>query len=188
MLEKQTLVSANSNSSARRVERISLLGLIARRFLAWRTRHVATAELTILEARRRVAEACRVTEEAEAELEMGQFLRAIPGEQGVQILGVQAEMERLQLERERLRRQRLQQGLPTTGATLAALPPAVEWEISDQEIEALAVKAVTHFGALESSEAERAWLTWRRELELRLPPYAAAEVARRAEQLRPLAR
>ena len=71
---------------------------------------------------------------------------------------------------------------------MAALPAVVEWEISDREIETLAVKAVSQFGSMAPVEAERSWLNWRRELELRLPPYAAQEVARRAEQLRQMSR
>jgi hypothetical protein len=169
------------------LEGMSFVGILFRRLSAWRVRHAAAAELTILEARRRLAEARRVTEEAEAEVALRQALQAVPGEQGVRLLAPQAEIERLLLEREQLRRQRLQQAL--AGPAGAALPPPpLEWEISDREIETLALKAVTEFGAMPPPEAERAWSQWRRELELHLPPYAAAEVARRAEQLRLMAR
>jgi hypothetical protein len=182
-----TLSPRGSSSSQRHpLEGMSFFGIFFRRLLAWRMRHAAAAELTILEARRRVAEARRVTEEAEAEVELRQALQTVSGEQGVEILAPQAQIERLLLEREQLRRQRLQQAL--SGPSPAALPATVEWEISDRQIEAFAVKAVTQFEALPPGEAQQQWLAWRRELELRLPPYAAAEVARRVEQLRQLAR
>jgi hypothetical protein len=149
-------------------------------------RHAAAAELTILEARRRVAEAQRLTAEAEAEVQLHQSLQAVSGDEGVQLLAPHAEIERLLLQREGLRRQRLQQAF-AGGGMLRGAQAVVEWEISDREIETLAVKAVTQFSSLDGHAAQQAWLTWRQELELRLPPYAAAEVARRAEQLRQMA-
>lgn len=60
----------------------------------------------------------------------------------------------------------------------------LQWEITDSQIERLAVKAVTQFARLSGDESERAWALWRRELTLRLPPLAAAEVLRRADELR----
>jgi hypothetical protein len=177
---------SSATSQHRPLEGMSFFGIFFRRLLAWRMRHAASAELTILEARRRVAEARRVTEEAEAEVELRQSLQSLPGEKGVQLLAPQTQIERLLLEREQLRRQRLQQAL--SGPPRAAIPAVVEWDLSDREIEAMAVKAVTEFSRLPAAEAESQWLAWRRELELHLPSYAAQEVARRAEQLRQLAR
>jgi hypothetical protein len=187
MVDPQTPPGAPAPAPRHPLEQISFFGIFLRRLLAWRMRHAAAAELTILEARRRVAEAQRITQEAEAEVTLQQALQAAPGEQGVQLLGPQAEIERLLLERERLRRQRLQQALAGGGSLLAGQPAVVEWEISDREIESMAVKAVTQFAGLEPYAAQQAWSAWRRDLELRLPPYAAHEVARRAEQLRQMA-
>lgn len=61
--------------------------------------------------------------------------------------------------------------------------PDLDWDVSDEQIEALALKAVLEIRQLPSAEVEQAWECWRRELGLRLPPYVATEVARRAEQL-----
>jgi hypothetical protein len=165
---------------------MSFFGIVFRRLTAWRMRHAAAAELTILEARRRVAEARKLTEEAEADVELRQALNAAPGEQAVQLLAPQTEVQRLLLQHEQLRRQRLYQALPSP--TLADPSPTLEWELSDREIETLAVKAVSQFGAMGPVEAQRAWQEWRQELERRLPPYAAAEVIRRAHALQLMAR
>ena len=66
--------------------------------------------------------------------------------------------------------------------------PPLEPEITDRTIEALAVKAFLYLSRLSPQEAIQAWATWKRELERRLPAYAAAEVYRRAEELQDLAR
>jgi hypothetical protein len=167
--------------------RLTLLGVLRLHFQAVLVHHAAAAEVTILGARRQVAESRLATLEAEAELQLRVTVAAVPPEQGREILGREMEVERLLLEREQLRKQRLIGGPSQIPAPLA-LPPAVDWEVSDQQIQALAVKAVTRFAPLPPGEAERAWVLWRRELGLRLPAYAAGEVARRADELRDLAR
>jgi hypothetical protein len=75
----------------------------------------------------------------------------------------------------------------TSGArSLPETTRHVEWEISDREVEQLALRAVTRFSRLEPDEAEQAWADWKQELQLRLPPYAAEEAIRRADELRGL--
>jgi hypothetical protein len=167
---------------------LTLVGMVRLKGRAWLTRHAAAATLVILEARRRVAVAGTATEEAEADLQLHRQVRVSGPEAGRTLLGQETEVERLLVERERLRRQRLPGALDAGVPLTPALPASVEWEIDDRQVEALALKAVTRFAGLLPEEAERAWAAWRRELGLRLPPYAAAEVARRAEALRDLQR
>jgi len=167
---------------------LTVRDVVRLKFGALLFRHAAGAELTVLEARRRMAEARITTEEAEAACQLRRTLRQAPAEQARQILGQETEIERLLLEREQLRQQRWMSGLPGADPPSLALPAVIEWEINERQIESLAVKAVTRFSQLPPAEAQRAWARWRRELGVRLPPYAAAEVARRAQELRGLAR
>jgi hypothetical protein len=188
MEDRYAMTPTPPRDTADETNGLTVRDVVRLKFGALLFRHAAAAELTVLEARRRMAEARTTTEEAEAECQLRRTLRQAPTEQGRQILGQETEIERLLLEREHLRQQRWRNGLPGAGSPLPALPAAIEWEVSDQQIESLAVKAVTRFSQLPPAEAERAWARWRRELGVRLPPYAAAEVARRAQALRNLAR
>jgi hypothetical protein len=174
----------------RMVERetgLSLSRVLALRWQACLTRSAAEATLVILAARHRVAQAGIATEEVEAELELRREVRAADPEARITILGQETEVERLLLERERLRSQRLNGAGAVMEVPLPA-PTGVEWDIDDRQIEAMAVKAVTRFAALPPAQAAGAWAAWERELKLRLPPYAAAEVLRRVEALRAMAR
>ena len=64
----------------------------------------------------------------------------------------------------------------------------LEEYITDRQIETLALRALTRFAGLVPEEADRQWEEWRRELYVRFPPYAAAEVERRADELRGLSK
>ena len=146
-----------------------------------------------LDGRRRLLQGAIEVEELEGELALRRRLRQATPEGARQVLGAEVETQRLLLERERLRRERL------TGSPPASLPappapapghpgpPRLEAHVSDRDVETLALRAVTRFAALEPAEAERQWARWRAELASRLPPYAAAEVARRADELRGMA-
>jgi hypothetical protein len=152
-------------------------------------------------ARLQIAQVALEAEEAEAECAFRRRVYVAPPEQARQILGASLETERLLGERERLRRQQRTGSEPPAPAMIPAPPsplppamppalpaPALEEHVSDRQIEALALRAVTRFGGLPPEAAERAWQEWRRELERRLPPYAVQEVCRRAEEVRGLAR
>jgi ferric-dicitrate binding protein FerR (iron transport regulator) len=69
----------------------------------------------------------------------------------------------------------------------ASPPPprrrSLERNLSDNEIEAVAVKAVAMIAGYHRWEQECAWEQWRHDLESRYPPYAAIEIARRAGEL-----
>jgi len=149
------------------------------------------AYLRELEGRRQAADLARQADEAEAERALLASVRQASPEQARQIIGADLETQRLLLEREQLRRQRM--GMPPTPLTALALPApsepdpaALEVHVSERQVETLALRALTRFAALPPSEAERRWEEWRRELHLRLPPYAAAEVEQRVEELREL--
>ncbi len=144
-----------------------------------------------LEGRRQAAELALQADEAEAERALLSAVRQATPEQARRIVGADLETERLLLERSRLRRERL--GLPFAAPPAAALPPpgepqpaTLEVHVSDQQVETLAVRALTRFAALPPAEAERRWEEWRRELHARFPVYAAAEIERRADELRAL--
>lgn len=200
-----------------REPRLTPLAVLQLKATAWLADHAANAEVRLLEARRRVAAACvnaeQVTdglaltrevrllaarqrlaeatvdaEDAEDDLALRRNLRQGPVEQRREILGHAAEVERLLLERERFRAERRFGSALPPGPAPSAPAPALDWAISDRQIEVLALRAVTQFQALPPEERERAWAAWRRELGLRLPPYAASEVARRAQALCDLAR
>jgi len=166
---------------------VSLLDLLRLKGRAWLVRHASVAQASILDSRTRVVQAATRAEDAHAELIFRRQLRQAPTAQRTEIAGREGEVERLLRERDGHRRQRLARVSPDG---LPALPdsPALVPDISDRQIEALAVKAVTRFAALPAREAEAAWSAWERELEQRLPPYAAAEVAQRAAELRSLLR
>jgi hypothetical protein len=158
------------------------------RVQAWLTGHAAAATVTILAARHQVALAGTASEEAEAELFLRRRLRSSDPSESRTLLGQETETERLLLEREQLRRERLRPGGGATAGEARALPAAAEWAISDQQIEAMAVRAVAHFAQFSGAKAERARALWRTELQQRLPPYAALEVAHRVEALLGLTR
>lgn len=145
-----------------------------------------------LEGRRQAADLARQADEAEAERALLASVRRAPPEQARRIIGADLETQRLLLEREQLRRERLGLPLPAPSAALALPaagpmePAALEVHVSDRQVETLALRALTRFAALPPEEAERRWDEWRRELHVRLPPYAADEVERRADELRDL--
>lgn len=148
------------------------------------------AALRELESQRQAAELALRADEAEAERRLMASVRQAAPEQARRIVGADTETQRLLLERDQLRRQRL--GTPSSATVASASAPAeteptgLEVHVSDQQVEALAVRALTRFAALPPDEAERRWDEWRRELQVRLPPYAAAEVEARATELRGL--
>lgn len=161
----------------------SLFGLLGLRYRAWLTRQSAIPQLQILEARRRVARAATATEEAEAEVEFRREVRSTLRDRSPQLLHQEVQIERLLAERDRVRESRQLGAL----ADCPALPePAIEWMISSREIEKEAVQAVTQIRRLVPELQEAAWAQWRQELFLRLPTYAAQEVAQRARHLRDL--
>jgi hypothetical protein len=173
----------------------------------------AVAE-TELCARRRLSELAIQAEEAQSELLWRRQLREVTYSEARRILGAEVETQKLLLQREALRRHRAMGTLPTPSAQghrsggLIALPAAeitdeeddgigkpepapqdpFEVDVTDQQVEALALKAVARFSQLSTEEAETAWEAWRRELRRRYAPYTAAEVAQRAEELRGLIR
>ena len=151
------------------------------------------ALLQELAGQRQAAELGLQAEEAEAERRLMSAVRQAPPEQARRILGADIETQRLLKERDQLRRERL--GAPPVPAPLALLalpdpngcePAALEVHVTDRQVEALAVRALTRFAGLPPDEADRQWEAWRQELHARLPPYAAAEVERRADELRGL--
>jgi len=72
--------------------------------------------------------------------------------------------------------------LPST----PALPSPVELEISQKEIEGLALRIVARLSNLPPAEATRLLESWKPELHRRLPSHAAAEVEARVNELRGL--
>ena len=158
------------------------------RCTAWMVRCAARSELAMLDARRRVAESRRVAEELEADVHLGRELRNVLRDEAQGILETEVRIEGLLLEREQIRSQRPVRELVALAADATPPQAAMEQDLGDREIEALAVRAVTRFGTLSGVEAERAWTEWRRELVQRFPPYVAAEVARRVQELHSLTR
>ena len=153
------------------------------------------AMLRELAGRRQAEELALHAEEAEAERRLMSAVRQAPPEQARRILGADVETQRLLNERDRLRRERLgaQPVLTLTGPPALPGPEAadagetaLEVHVTDRQVEALAVRALTRFASLAPDEADRQWEAWRRELHARLPPYAAAEVERRSDELRGL--
>jgi len=161
----------------------------------------------VLAAREQLAAEATRVEEAEAELQAQRRLRGV--DRGVlrEVLGDEAERERLLLERELLRRHRFAGTLPPAvrpapEPPVRLLPAAVddedtgqldrpsantepfEVDITDRQIETLALRAVVRFAKLSGREAEDGWAAWRRELRRRLPAFTADEVASRADELR----
>jgi len=148
-----------------------------------------SVEMKMLQARYGAASAALLTEEAEANLHFHRAVRQAPQQQRREIIGAEIETEKLLAERAQVQRQRL------SGGTQAALPTPpdqpvrlLEAHITDEQIEKLAVQAATKLPREDSAQAQREWADWRAELSRRLPPYAAEEVARRADELRGLMR
>ncbi len=204
-----TALSVPVPGDAQRGPLSMLVAMTGLRFTAWVTERATDAELRILhcrklvtegrgivqetewETRRRIAIARRQAEEEEAEGHLGALLRQASAGNMRQILGSELEKEKLLLERSLLRRLQRAGLPPPAPQPVSDLPPsanALEVHVSDQQIEAMALKAIARFGTLERDEAERAWATWRQELERRFPRYAALEIAARAEELRRIAR
>jgi hypothetical protein len=156
------------------------------------------AVLKDLSGRRQAAELALQAEEAEAERRLMSAVRQASPEQARRILGADLETQQLLKERDQLRRERLGTGtpLPALPAPTLLAPSVPAWSgpegaslqvhVTDRQVETLAVRALTRFAGLPPEEADRQWDAWRRELHVRLPPYAAAEVERRADELRGL--
>ena len=153
------------------------------------------AMLSELAFRRQAAELALQADEAEEERRLLSAVRQATPEQARRIVGADLETQRLLKERDQLRRERLGTSLPAPALPPLALPApdaadsettALEVHVSDRQVEALAVRALTRFAVLPPDEADRQWEVWRRELHVRLPPYAAAQVEARADELRRL--
>src|SRR5947209_7230318 len=117
-------------------------GEVAERKLhAWLTRQAAIAELaeldcrkqvlaakadlflTQLEAQYQIAQAARLAEEEEANRELHQQIRALPGDARA-MLEREIETEKLLLERERLRHLRLTKTFPSEATSQGQVPPS----------------------------------------------------------------
>jgi hypothetical protein len=103
---------------------------------------------------------------------------------------IEAEREAIQLERQqqalssaRLWPEKVASSPRALGAGGGGL---VEQNVDEREIVRRALQGVIRISQAPAAEAEREEATWRQQLIFDLPPYAAAEVIRRAEQLRTL--
>ena len=153
----------------------------------WLVRRGAAAEVPALEARRQLAAARIGAEEMEGQLEAGREVRRKRLHVENALLAASVERERLLLEQERLSREAA--GSRSSGtAARGGSGLLVEPDLGDRHIESMAVRAVVRLGTLAPGEADAALAALRRELARKLPPYAAAEVARRVEELRDLSR
>jgi hypothetical protein len=174
-----------------------------------RTQHAAF-ELQCLEARLSMAKTATRVVDQEAELWLRHRLSNADSAEQHRILDGEVMTQRLMVEREHLLHLRESGSLPplepstfylsSAAARTPELPPvppeppkpedigAFELDLSDRQIENLALKAVALFSQLDREAADSAWKDWRAELEKRLPRYTAVEVAQRAEELRRLMR
>ena len=177
VLDSQAAQTAQELLTARRQ---GIFGLLRLRFEAWLEDRMKESVIQKLKTRQELVEAQQKTTEAEIKLH-------------ALVQTGQRDLERHKTEFNQARWQRLQSDLEHSGIVLAAPaggngPTAaapVSVHISDEQIEALSLRAVMQLGQEEASEAE--WEEYRAELHRRLPPYAAAEVERRIRELRELA-
>jgi hypothetical protein len=141
-----------------------------------------TDELRSLSERRQLAQAHLQTEDAEAQVQVRRMVRAASDEEGEQVAAQAVRTERALAEYERIRRGG---GVGHSGygsASGSLLPASVEWSLSDDQIQTIALKAVRHYGAMPPLQAEREYANWKQQLALWFPPYAAVEIARRADE------
>jgi hypothetical protein len=146
-----------------------------------------------LETRYCLAQAAYRAETEEAELELHRKLQAAEAEEARSILQRETEIGIMLQSRSALKLPR-QTVMLSVEAPLPALPPppepvgVIDVHLSDTQIEALAVQAIARLGQMVPDHAERAWADWHTELHRKLPPYAADEVIRRADDLRHMVR
>jgi hypothetical protein len=94
---------------------------------------------------------------------------------GLQVLPVR---ERHLLEGERHRRERLTRTAPGEGPPPGASPP-LQWSLTDQQIERLAVSHAMFLRSLDPTDQERAVGVLEEQLTVLLPPLTRAEVMER---------
>jgi hypothetical protein len=174
--------------------RLTVFDLLVARVSAHAVEHAATSEEMILNARARVAHARLRAEDEENELRLHRQAANLPPPAAQAILREDIAVQRLLLERSRIRALRLGQRVPDTEPSpppvvVRELPPPaavpiLERDLSDRDIEVLAQRALTHAAELPAAERSAFWQRWETRLAEKLPPYPAAEVRRRAEQLR----
>jgi len=130
------------------------------RQLAYRIQQAAVAEEMIQEARRKALKARAKTEEMEAELHAQRFAA----------------------------RAQLTGKIGRPGKRSDKGSPTIDWELDDRELEALALKVVVRIAKAAPEGVDREWLICQTELGERLPPYVAAEVLQRAQEMLDLLR
>jgi hypothetical protein len=140
------------------------------------------------EAMRSLHLAAAAAEEAASERGFRRTLREVSPRDAHRILRIALEEEVALVQREQLRRYRLAEGviaLPE-GLIGAGATGGLEVDLNTQEIERLALRAVTQIQALPPAEREAAFTRWKQEIGGQYPAFAVAEVTRRAEELRAL--
>lgn len=154
-----------------------VLGLLRLRYEAWLEERMMGPAIRKMQARQAVLEEqCKT---AEAEIRLKATVQS--GEVGFQ---------RHRIEWNEVNRQRLagelhslglitySAGTPAPAASLPAGPPPVSTHVTDEQVEAVALR-----GFLQGVETEEDWLTYRGELSRHLSPYAVEEVGQRLREL-----
>ena len=168
------------------VRRQGLFGMWRLRWEAWLEEKMKDPAIRKMKARQEILDEQRKTAEAQIRLKST-----------VQSGDRQVEVGRL--EYSQVLWQRFQTDMQQSGIMLPSAPavssasgtvygssePPVSLHITDEQIEALALRAVMSFGKGEGAEAE--WQQYRAQLFERMPQYAAQEVERRVYALRKVA-
>ncbi len=140
------------------------------------------------QAVRSLHQAAAAAEEAAADHSLRRTLREVAPGEAHRILRIALEEEVILLQREQLRRYRLSEGVITLpeGGMGSGTPGGLEVDLSTQEIERLALRAVMQIQTLPAMEHEAAFSRWTQELAGQFPAFAIAEITKRASELRAL--
>ncbi len=163
-----------------------LFGMWRLRWEAWLEEKIKDPAIRKMKARQEILEQQRIT--AEAQIRLKSTVQS--GDRQVEV----GRMEHSQVLWQRLQTDMQHSGIllpglssvgSASGAVYGSSEPPVSLHITDEQIEALALRAVMSIGKGEGAEAE--WQQYRTQLYERLPQYAAQEVERRVFELRKVA-
>ena len=151
-----------------------VLGLMRLRYEAWLEDKMKGPAIAKMQARQELLEEQRKT--AEAEIRLKATVQS--GEVGAQ----RHRIEWNEVNRQRLAGELQSLGMitlsPGTAALPSASPPPVSTHVTDEQVEAVALR-----GFLQGVETEEDWLVYRAELGQHLAPYAVEEVGQRLREL-----
>lgn len=163
---------------------ISFLDSIRHQVSCRRLERAAQAETHVERALTELARARHTRETEERNLVVSRAVWAEGLDIDKALLQKHVEIEQLLVELHEYRARRMRIGTPERPRQAESQPPAITYDITDEEVSLLAEKLAFHVKALPPGEEAGAWEAWREGMQRRnFPPHAVQEVERQAQQI-----